>query len=119
MAEQTMFLDCHGEDICLGSIIRAPVEINQTVHGEWAEYEIRKAPGGYVLSYRCSEKGAVLPPGYTGGFMADSLPDADERDLKSLIFATVPLRVEGWIIVPPGQEGQTWDEERGRTGEPA
>ncbi|MES2289257.1 MAG: hypothetical protein V4530_05915 [Pseudomonadota bacterium] len=94
-----MFLDATGEMIRLGDLVRAKLTINQHVHGDWADYRIRKAPGGYLLSYHRSEKGQVLPEGYTGGFMADCLPDDDERDNKSLVFATVPIPVSGWLIV--------------------
>lgn len=99
--EETMFLDASGTMIRLGDVVRAPITINQGVHGTWGEYRIRKAPGGYLLSYLRSEKGQVLPEGYTGGFMADCLPDEDETDLKSLVFATVPIPVSGWRIVTP------------------
>lgn len=97
--EETMFLDSTGEMIRLGDIVRAPITINQHTHGTWGDYRIRKAPGGYLLSYLRSEKGQVLPEGYTGGFMADCLPDEDERDLKPLVFATVPIAVSGWTII--------------------
>lgn len=97
--EETMFLDASGEMILLGDIIRAPITINQYVHGTWGEYRIKKAPGGYLLSYLRSEKGQILPEGYTGGYMADCLPDEDEADAKTLVFTQVPIRVSGWSII--------------------
>lgn len=93
-----MFLDATGTMIRLGDIVRAPISINQHVHGTWANYRVRKAPGGYLLSYLLSEKGAILPEGYTGGYMADCIPDEDETDLKTLVFTQVPLQINGWRI---------------------
>lgn len=99
--EDTMFLDAGGTMIRLGDVVRAPVAINQQLHGTWAEYRIRKAPGGYLLSYIRSEKGAILPEGYTGGYMADCIPEDSETDLKTLVFTMVPIRVDGWQIIAP------------------
>lgn len=94
--EDTLFLASDGRPILVGDIIRAPITINQDVHGTWADYRIRKGPGGYVMSYRRSEKGEVLPPDYTGGYMADLLARDDERDIKALIFARVPIPTANW-----------------------
>lgn len=94
-----MFLDAAGTMIRMGDVIRAPITINQKVHGTWGEYRIRKAPGGYLLSYLRSEKGQILPEGYTGGYMADCIPDEEETDLKTLVFTQVPIQISGWTIV--------------------
>lgn len=102
MTEQTMFLDADEQHILLGDIIRAPITINQDIHGTWGEYRVKKAPGGYILSYLRSEKGQILPEGYTGGYMADLIPDADEVDLKTLIFTQVPIKVSSWKKVGHG-----------------
>jgi hypothetical protein len=99
--EETMFLDATGTPSRLGDVVRAPITINTDFHGSWGEYRIRKAPGGYLLSYIRSEKGQILPEGYTGGYMADCLPDEDEHDLKTLVFTQVPVQVRGWRIVAP------------------
>ncbi|WP_380925416.1 hypothetical protein [Sphingomonas leidyi] len=109
----TMFLDRTGREICMGDTIEVASTINQHTHGDWVQYDIRKGPGGFLLSYRCSQTGAVLPPGYTAGFMAESLPEDDRRDLKALVFATVPVPVSGWEIVGGDRRGTTWPEERG------
>ncbi|CAN5571455.1 hypothetical protein BH10PSE14_BH10PSE14_06140 [soil metagenome] len=97
--EATMFLDATGKEIRLGDVVRAPIDINQSLHGTWGEYRIRKAPGGYLLSYLRSEKGQILPEGYTGGYMADCIPRDDETDLKTLVFTQVPVQVSSWRIV--------------------
>lgn len=94
--EDTLFLASDGQPILVGDIIRAPITINQDVHGTWADYRIRKGPGGYIMSYKRSEKGEVLPPDYTGGYMADLLARDDERDIKALIFARVPIPTANW-----------------------
>ncbi|KTE23135.1 MULTISPECIES: hypothetical protein [unclassified Sphingopyxis] len=94
-----MFLDCNGVEICTGHVVRAPITGNRELHGAWADYTVEKAPGGYKLSYLRSEKGDILPVGYTGGYMADTLPDDDEFDIKALVFTKMPLRVSGWEIV--------------------
>lgn len=95
-----MFLDCNGVEICTGHVVRAPITGNRELHGAWADYTVEKAPGGYKLSYLRSENGDILPVGYTGGYMADTLPDSDEFDIKALVFTQVPLRVSGWEIIP-------------------
>lgn len=95
-----MFLASDGQPLCVGDEVRAPVSINQNVHGTWAEYEIKKAPGGYVLSYLRSEKGQVLPIGYTAGYMYETIPDDDEVDHKTLVFTQVPIQIDSWVRRP-------------------
>jgi hypothetical protein len=85
--ESTRFNDRSGLEIYLGDVVRADVKEPFTdMHGRWVEYEIVKAPGGYVLAYFRSEKGCLLPFGYTGCYMNDFETD-DLPDLKSLIFS--------------------------------
>jgi hypothetical protein len=96
--ERTMFLDKTGRDICVDDVVRAPTK-NLEVHGTWCKYKIKKAPGGYVMSYLTSEKGQIFPEGYTGGYMHDVLPDKDEHDTKTLIFTRVPLQVSQWEVL--------------------
>lgn len=98
MTEGTMFLDSSGTEIKVGDTVRAPC-LNIEVHGSWCDYKVEKAPGGYKLSYQKSEKGQILPVGYTGGYMADCLPDEDEHDIKTLVFTQVPLKINGWRII--------------------
>ena len=98
-AEPTMFVDVDGHHIMTGDVVRKPVRINQELHGTWADYRVRKAPGGYVFSYIVSEKGAILPEGYTAGYMADQLEDEDEVDMKTLVFTLRPIRVTQWKTI--------------------
>lgn len=97
--EETMFLDKNGTPIMLGDIVLKPVTGNTELHGTWAKYRIRKAPGGYVFSYLISENGKILPEGYTAGYMHDQLSDEDEVDLKTLVFTLKPVKVMAWEIV--------------------
>lgn len=90
-SESTGFADQVGFEIYLGDVVRANIEKPfQELHGAWADYEITKAAGGYVLSYIRSEKGCQLPFGYTATFMnqfaLDELPD-----LKQLIWSKHPI----------------------------
>lgn len=89
--ERTMFADKHGTELFLGDVVRTAIKDPFTVtHGLWADYEITKAAGGYVLSYIRSDKGCILPFGYTAQFMnqyeLDELPD-----LKMLLWSTKPI----------------------------
>lgn len=93
MAERTMFADKSGRELMLGDTVRAAVDEpfrEFGVHGDWAEYEITKAPGGYALSYLRSEKGAVLPFGYLCCFMAD-FNSNELPNINSLMFARKPI----------------------------
>jgi len=94
MSERTMFADKNGRELMLGDTVRADVDEacrEFGVHGDWSEYEITKAPGGYALSYLRSEKGAVLPYGYLACFMAD-FNGKELPDMKRLMFARDPIR---------------------------
>lgn len=91
--ERTLFADRNGIELFLGDVVRADVDEafrELGVHGDWAEYEITKAPGGYAISYLRSQKGVVLPYGYLSCFMAefggDKLPD-----IKRIMFAREPI----------------------------
>jgi len=100
--ETTMFADKNGREIFLGDVVRADVSAPfDTTHGTWAEYEITKAAGGYVLSYSRSEKGCMLPFGYTGQFLnqyeVGSLPD-----LKMLLFHAEPIKHPAVELVTDG-----------------
>ena len=49
-----MFADRNRRELMLGDTVRADVEEafrEFGIHGDWAEYEIAKAPGGYAASY--------------------------------------------------------------------
>lgn len=101
MTERTMMADKSGRELFLGDVVRAAVDEafrEFGIHGEWAEYEIVKAPGGYAISYLRSEKGAVLPFGYLCCFMTEFGKD-ELPDMKRIMFAREPIahpRLE-WI----------------------
>lgn len=97
--EPTMFVDMDGRHIMTGDVVRRPVTGNRDLHGEWIDCRVRKAPGGYVFHYLISQKGSILPEGYTAGYMADQLEGEDETDIKTLVFALRPIRVKQWKIV--------------------
>lgn len=92
MMEFTLFTDKNGVELFLGDVVRHETkEPFSDMHGSWVEYEIVKAPGGYVLAYFRSEKGCVLPFGYTACYMNDFETD-DLPDLKSMIFSTKSIK---------------------------
>lgn len=92
-AERTMFADASGRELFLGDVVRADVDEafrEFGVHGDWAEYEITKAPGGYALSYLRSQKGTVLPYGYLSCFMAE-FNQKELPDIKRIMWAREPI----------------------------
>lgn len=91
--ETTMMADKSGRELFLGDVVRADIDDafgEFGVNGNWAEYEIIKAPGGYALSYLRSEKGAALPYGYLCCFMVEFGRDAIP-DMKRIMFARDPI----------------------------
>lgn len=49
-------------------------------HGEFSYYKVKLSHGIPIISYVCSDKGYILPPGYTGRILSDLY------DPKSIIF---------------------------------
>lgn len=101
MRETTMMADKSGRELFVGDTVRTEVSKDYRVigmHGDWAEYEIAKAPGGYALRYLRSEKGPVLPYAYLCCMMlefdAEKLPS-----VKDVVFAEKPVPHPGltWI----------------------
>lgn len=83
--ESTLFADIHGREIMVGDRVRLSTEINVEVHGKWVDYTVIKRPGGYALSYLISEKGQILPVGYSGNYMPDIALGGGNTDLKHLL----------------------------------
>ena len=84
MAEEkldTGLCDSNGTSISVGSRIKKPVDCNTEMHGNWAIYEVRLQGIVPILSYIRSEKGDVLPVGYTASVLSD------EYDQKLFVFA--------------------------------
>ncbi|MCA9037380.1 MAG: hypothetical protein KDA91_19725 [Planctomycetaceae bacterium] len=91
----TGLYDTDGRGITIGTIVRKKVNINNDVHGTWAEYEVKQQGMTPILSYHRSEKGQVLPQGYTASLLAD------EYDQKMFLFSTRlrDLRPIEWMVV--------------------
>lgn len=100
--ETTRMADRDGVELFVGDVVVSPIdEPYQEHHGEWAEYEIGKAPGGYVLLYVRSQKGCILPFGYTAQYMT-LFGDDDLPDLKQLLWARGPVKHPrlGKVLMP-------------------
>lgn len=65
------FLDSAGAQLNIGDYVKRPCQINATVHGAWAVNQIIEQAGLPVLSYCYSEKGKILPTGYTRVLLSD------------------------------------------------
>lgn len=72
----------------VGDVVRKACD-NDEVHGPWVDYLVDKAPGGYVLRYIRSDKGWVLPLGYTAGNLMEHA--MEETSLKMVVFSMRPL----------------------------
>ncbi len=97
--EETYFLDKNGIDIKVGDNVRVYTNFNVETHGKFVDYSVHKTAGGYLFSYLCSEKGAVLPKGYTGAFMNDCIPEECCISHDKLIFHPKKRQVNQWEII--------------------
>lgn len=116
MTEATGYADRDGNELFLGDVVRTEIkEPFQEMHGEWGEYEITKAAGGYVLSYTRSEKGCTLPFGYTACFM-NEFGDDDLPDIKVLLWSKTPPKHPALVKVDDGmtqeQRRRLFEDER-------
>jgi len=73
--------DSAGNQFKVGSIVRANTDINKNMHGNWVDYEITLQGITPIMSYLRSEKGEVLPKGYTACCLSDFY------DMKMFVFA--------------------------------
>jgi len=104
--EDTMILDESGRMIRVGDIVAMDTEKPfQEMHGTWCQYVVEKAPAGYRLGYWLSQKGQVLPKGYSGGYMSDHIMDAEDKALKQMIFSTVPVRSRKLRVIGLASDG--------------
>jgi hypothetical protein len=61
------FIDNDSVEICEEDIVRHHTDFNPDVHGDYVDYVIVYRNGHWMTSYWKSEKGQVLPVGYTCG----------------------------------------------------
>lgn len=76
----------NGREIYEGDILKYPVDINNEFHGRFSIHEVLFKKGTYIVSYLKSEKGHLLPRGYTAGFLLDHF----DYDNKSFLFNENP-----------------------------
>ena len=62
----TGLYDSEGTAICIGDSLKIKVTCNTKYHGEWSVYEVTLRGIVPCLMYVTSEKGDLLPRGYTG-----------------------------------------------------
>jgi uncharacterized phage protein (TIGR01671 family) len=78
--------DKNDKEIFEGDVLKVPVDINQEVHGNYSIHEVIIKKGIIITSYLKSEKGQILPKGYTAGFLLDSY----NFDNKTFLFNDNP-----------------------------
>ena len=97
--------DSSGLELKLGSVVRRKSEINKEMHGEWVDYEVTLQGTVPLLTYLRSQKGDVLPKGYTASCLSDFY------NLKMFVFSKKSLNLrpeedffiideEGEILLP-------------------
>lgn len=74
--------DSNGVEFRVGSKVKRINPCNEEVHGAWVVYKVTLQGTVPLLSYFISEKGQVLPVGYTAGCLCN------EYDHKMFVFAT-------------------------------
>lgn len=76
----TGLCDSNGDMIHIGDQIKFTVTGNEELHGEYCIYDVKKRGMVPIIVYNRSEKGQILPKGYTGSVLSDYY------DHKELIF---------------------------------
>lgn len=87
--------DSSGLEFKVASIVRRNSEINFEMHGSWVEYKLTLQGTTPIMSYFRSEKGQVLPIGYTACCLSDIY------DMEMFVFSknSLTLRPEENIII--------------------
>ena len=73
--------DSNGDELRVGDKVKMPVDCNNEMHGNWSIYTVKLQGMVPILSYFKSEKGQVLPEGYTACCLSD------RYDQKMFVFA--------------------------------
>lgn len=85
---KTGLCDSQGKEIHIGDIVRRFSDFNVEVHGTYVDYTVVQVGIVPILSYLISEKGQVLPKGYT------AQPLSDLYGTKNLVFAEDSMELE-------------------------
>ena len=86
--------DSNGIEFKVGSVVRLETD-NKKMHGDWVDYEISLQGTTPLLIYLYSEKGDILPKGYTGCCLSDYY------DHKMFLFAkdSLSLRPDEQLLI--------------------
>lgn len=83
MGATTTLKDKNDKEIFGGDVIKIPCDINDEFHGGFTLHEVLFRNGIWIHLYLTSEKGDILPKGYTGGELLSHFI----HDMKTLIFS--------------------------------
>lgn len=72
--------DSNGKEIFVGDVLKREVTVNREVHGDWSLVKVVVRGLTPCILYVRSQKGNLLPEGYTGSLLADCY------DPKMLLF---------------------------------
>lgn len=102
VGQYTGIKDMHQEEIYEKDVLKVP-SINEHIHGDYAYQEVIYRNGTWIVQYVRSEKGQILPRGYTAGILIDC---CGEYDHKNIVFDDGYLNLLEVEVV-----GDTYDDE--------